>query len=107
MSAGQTAAGIEAFERARGAQGHAFRHDLEVGVLYLAERRLEEAKASLDRVPSSSPDYPMALFKRAQVSVLLGEPDRARRIEAARQHADATTRPMIGNERLFQEGRRP
>jgi hypothetical protein len=43
----------------------------------------------------------MALFKRAQVSVLLNEPDRAARIDAARRHADATTRPLIANERLF------
>jgi hypothetical protein len=43
----------------------------------------------------------MALFKRAQVSVLLGEPDRAARIETARQRADATTRDPIARERLF------
>ena len=107
MRAGLTPAGIDAFEKARGIQGRAFRHDLELGVLYLAARRLEDAKASLDRIPSSSPDYPMALFKRAQVSVLLGEPDRAARIAAARRRADATTGPMIARERLFQEGRRP
>jgi hypothetical protein len=47
----------------------------------------------------------MALFKRAQVSVLLGEPDRAARIEKARARADATTRPLIDRERLFQAGR--
>jgi hypothetical protein len=45
----------------------------------------------------------MALFKRAQVSVLLGEPDRAARIEAARRGADATTRALIARERLFRE----
>jgi hypothetical protein len=43
----------------------------------------------------------MALFKRAQVSVLLNEPDQAARIEAARRHADATTRELIARERLF------
>jgi hypothetical protein len=43
----------------------------------------------------------MALFKRAQVSVLLHEPDQARRIELARQRADATTRELIARERLF------
>jgi hypothetical protein len=64
-------------------------------VLYLDARRLEEARDALDRVPASHPEYPMALFKRAQVSVLLNEPDRAARIEAARRHADATTRPLI------------
>jgi choline-sulfatase len=105
MSAAQTPAAIDAFERARVMQGQAFSHDLELGVLYLAARRLDEAKASLDRVPVSSADYPMALFKRAQVSVLTGEPDRAARIDAARRRADATTGPMIKRERLFQEGR--
>jgi choline-sulfatase len=102
MSAGQTPAAIEALEKARVIQGTTFGHDLELGVLYLAARRLEEAKASLDRVPSADPDYPMALFKRAQVSVLLGEPDRAARIAAARQGADSTTGPLIAKERLFQ-----
>jgi hypothetical protein len=43
----------------------------------------------------------MALFKRAQVSVLLNEPDQAARIDAARRHADTTTRELIGRERLF------
>ena len=80
------------------------RHDLELGVLYLAERRLTEARDALDRVPLDSPDAAMALFKRAQVSVLLGEPDAQQRIEAANARADATTRPLIENERLF---RRP
>ena len=45
--------------------------------------------------------YPMALFKRAQVSVLLNEPDSAARIAKARQGANATTRPLIEAEKLF------
>jgi len=49
----------------------------------------------------------MALFKRAQVSVLLHEPDRAARIERARQKADATTRELVARERLFQESGAP
>ena len=83
-SAGRTADAIEALEKARAAQGAAFSHDLELGVLYLAARRFAEARDALDRVPASHPGYPMALFKRAQVSVLLGEPDRAARIAGAR-----------------------
>ena len=51
--------------------------------------------------------YPMALFKRAQVSVLLNEPDRRARIEAAKQHADASIRELISRERLFQDIRLP
>jgi hypothetical protein len=43
----------------------------------------------------------MALFKRAQVSVLLNEPDSSARIEAARRRANPTTRQLIDNERLF------
>jgi tetratricopeptide (TPR) repeat protein len=101
MGVGRTALALESFEAARAAQGPAFRHDLELGVLYLAARRFAEARDALDRVPSSHPAYPMALFKRAQVSVLLGEADRAARIEAARRRADATTRPLIERERLF------
>ena len=46
----------------------------------------------------------MALFKRAQVSVLLHEPDQGQRIELARQRADATTRELIASERLFKGG---
>lgn len=103
MSAGQTTLAIETFERARALQGSAFGHDLELGVLYLAARRLPEAKESLDRVSPSHPAYPMALFKRAQVSVLLQEPDRNARIEIARERADATTRKLIATERLFQD----
>jgi tetratricopeptide (TPR) repeat protein len=102
MSAGQTALAIDALEKARDMEGGAFAHDLELGVLYLAARRLPEARDALDRVAPSHPGYPMALFKRAQVSVLLREPDQAARIARARERADATTRPLIANERLFE-----
>src|SRR5918992_1418911 len=102
MAAEQTRVAIGAFEQARELQGAAFEHDLEIGVLYLAERRLVEARDAFDRVRPSHPEYPMALFKRAQVSVLLNEPDRAARIERARQRADGTTRELIAKERLFQ-----
>lgn len=101
LAAGQTAAAIEAFTKARDLLGSAFRHDLELGVLYLDARRLLEARDALDRVPSSHRGYPMALFKRAQVGVLLNEPDRGERIERARRHADATTRELIAREQLF------
>jgi Tfp pilus assembly protein PilF len=107
MGVGNTAVALASLEAARAGQGRTFRHDLELGVLYLAERRLAEARAALDRVPSSHPGYPMALFKRAQVSVLLGEPDQRARIEAARRRADATTRELIAREQLFQAARTP
>jgi len=102
MALGQTAPAIDSFEKARAMQGAAFQHDTELGVLYLASQRLEDARAALDRVAPSDPAYAMALFKRAQVSVLLHEPDAASRIAAARTHADATTRELIAHERLFQ-----
>lgn len=102
MSLGQTAAAIESFEKARALQGAEFKHDTELGVLYLASNRLDEARAALDRVSPSDPSYPMALFKRAQVSVLMREPDAPARIAAARAGANAMTRELIARERLFQ-----
>jgi tetratricopeptide (TPR) repeat protein len=101
MAVGDTPTAIAAFEQARTMQGAAFRNDLELGVLYLAARRYDEARNALDRVSANDRAYPMALFKRAQVSVVLNESDRAERIRRARQHADATTRELIARERLF------
>jgi len=102
MSLGQTAPAIDSFEKARSIEGTSFKHDTELGVLYLASQRFDDARTALDRVAPSNPSYPMALFKRAQVSVLLHEPDAPSRIAAARAHADATTRELIAHERLFQ-----
>jgi tetratricopeptide (TPR) repeat protein len=101
MDAGQTDAALAAFQRARALQPAAFKNDLELGVLYLAARRYADGKAALDRVLAVRPDEAMALFKRAQVSVLLREPDAPARIELARAKADATTRELIARERLF------
>lgn len=101
MAVGDTPLAIESFERARYQQGTAFRHDLELGALYLAIRQFAQSRDALDRVPASHPEYPLALFKRAQVSVLLNEPDRAARIAKAKERADETTRALIENERLF------
>lgn len=102
MHLSQTMSAIESFEKARRLLGSGFQHDLELGVLYLAAQRFPEARDALDRVPSSHPDYPMTLFKRAQVSVLLREPDHPERIARAQRYADATTRDLIARERLFQ-----
>jgi choline-sulfatase len=95
MRIGNTPVAIDAFERAHAG------HDLELGVLYLAAGRLADARAALDRVPPSHPAYAMALFKRAQVSVLLHEPDAPARIDAARAHANPMTRELIARETLF------
>ncbi|HTI38863.1 MAG TPA: sulfatase-like hydrolase/transferase [Vicinamibacterales bacterium] len=101
MEAGNTPVAIDAFTRARAAQGAAFDHDLDLGVLYMDQSRFADARDALDRVPPSSPDYPMAVFKRAEVAVLLREPDARDRIELARKKADAVTRPLIEKDRLF------
>ena len=103
MEAGSTPVALDAFERARMLQGAGFRNDLELGLLYLDARRFADARDALDRVGPSHPEYPMALFKRAQVSVLLNEPDAAARIDRARRGADATTRDLVARERLFQK----
>jgi Tfp pilus assembly protein PilF len=102
MEAGRTADAIAAFEHLRALQGAAFLNDLDLGVLYMDARRFDEARQALDRVAPGSPNYPMAVFKRAEVSVLLHEPDAASRIAVARAHADAETRPLIARDRLFQ-----
>lgn len=101
MESGDTAAATVGFEQARTLRGGRFAYDLELGVLYLAALRLPDAAAALDRVPSASPGYAMALFKRAQVSVLMKEPNAPARIALAKQHADATTAKLIQSERLF------
>jgi hypothetical protein len=102
MQAQQTPLAIESFERARALAGASFANDLELGVLYLAARRYADARDALDRIPPSHAEYPMVLFKRAQVSVLLKEPDSAARIARARARADGTTRELIAREKLFQ-----
>jgi tetratricopeptide (TPR) repeat protein len=102
MSIGDTASGLRSYERARELQRGAFAHDLELGVLYLDQSRLAEAAAAFDRVPESDPRHPLALFKRAQVAALIRAPDAGARIDAARRAADATTRPLIERERLFE-----
>nr|MDQ3282420.1 sulfatase-like hydrolase/transferase [Acidobacteriota bacterium] len=65
MAVGDTSGAIASLE------GAGAGHELELGVLYLASGRYAEAREALDQVPPSSADYPMALFKRAQVAVLL------------------------------------
>jgi tetratricopeptide (TPR) repeat protein len=102
MNLGQTGPAIESFEKARSAEGSSFSHNLELGALYMAAGRMPEARDALDRVPPTHPAYPLALFKRAQVSVLLHEADAPARIAAAQRQANAMTRDLIAHERLFQ-----
>jgi len=101
MRLGETGPALAALERAREIQGETFQRHLELGVLYLSARRLDDARTALDRVPPDHPAAAMALFKRAQVSVLLHEPDSRERIRAAWAGADPSTRKLIADERLF------
>jgi Tfp pilus assembly protein PilF len=101
MALGRSGEAVQAFENAR-RLGDTGCCDLELGVLYLAEQRFDDARQALDRIPPDHTAWPMVLFKRAQVSVLLGEADRAARVRAAREAADAVTAELIARERLFE-----
>ena len=112
MQAQQTDTAIAAFESARQLQGEArgsgsARRSRTISNWACCISRRADSTTpvtALDRVPATHPGYAMALFKRAQVSVLLKEPDQAARIARAKQGADATTRPLIARERLFMTG---
>lgn len=105
MATGDTPGALDAFERARSLEGDRFGHDLEMGVCYLSARRFVEARDALDRaigrLPAKHPDLPMALFKRAEVAVLLHEPESTGHIRRAWERADATTRPLLERDTLF------
>ena len=101
MALGRNADAISAFEQALALDSAGFTSDLELGVCYLADRQLEAARDALDRVEASHPAYAMALFKRAQVSVLLQEADRVDRVRRAYRRSDAEVRRLIESETLF------
>lgn len=105
MATGDTPGALDAFERARALEGDRFGHDLEMGVCYLSARRFAEARDALDRaighLPAKHPDLPMALFKRAEVAVLLHEPESAGHIRRAWERADATTRTLLERDTLL------
>ncbi|MCH9650636.1 MAG: sulfatase-like hydrolase/transferase [Deltaproteobacteria bacterium] len=101
MAQGKTLLAIDSYEQAQILESKNFERFLELGVLYLSNGQAERAGESLDRVAPDHPGYPMALFKRAQVSVLLGEADRRLRVQRARESADANTQRLIASEKLF------
>jgi Tfp pilus assembly protein PilF len=101
MNNGDTKAAISAFEQARQILDQRFMENLELGALYLADRQYSNAALSLDKVSRFHPAYPLALFKRAQVSVLLNEADAEARFRLAWQRADNNTRRLIVSEKLF------
>ena len=102
MSTELTGDAIATYEQLRSRNAAAFDNHLELGVLYLATGRLGDARTELDQVQPGHRDYAMALFKRAQVAVLLKEQDAPSRIEMARRFATPLTRELIARERLFQ-----
>jgi len=103
MALRDTKGAIRAFEIARKMLADQFTFHFELGVLYMAAGRFKEAASSLDRVSSQDSDYAMALFKRAQASVLMDESDRGKRVRQAWMQADKTTRPLIEAEPLFRD----
>ena len=102
MSLRETTEAIRAFENAQKLLGDEFRNHMDLGMLYMADGRFSKAAVSLDKVPSQHPGYAVALFKRAQASVLLNEIDRENRVRQAWVHANQTTRPLILADPLFE-----
>jgi len=103
MALRDTKGAIRAFEISRKMLADQFTYHFELGVLYMAAGRFKEAASSLDKVPRRDSDYAMALFKRAQASVLMDETDREQRVRQAWARADETTKPLIEAEQLFRD----
>ncbi len=106
MAVRNSPSAIAAFEKAQLLLGDAFGDHLELGVCYMDLERFQDAAYSFDRDPPSHPGYDMARFKRAQVSVLLGEPDAAARIDGAENTDNERVLGLIRNEPLFRRVRR-
>lgn len=102
MQRGSTEPAIAAFEQARLLAGTDFSGALDLAVCYMDMRRYHDAAGLLESVPAEDPRYPLALFKRAQVAVLIRDPEVGRWIELARANADGLTQPMIDSEKLFE-----
>ena len=98
---GRVADAIATLEKLRAILGPRFGYDLQLGMLYQMSGRFPEAEAALDRVPPGSPLFAMALYKRAQISVMLREPDAAQRVESAREHADSMTQQLMARDPAF------
>jgi tetratricopeptide (TPR) repeat protein len=103
MTLRDTKGAIRAFETAQKMLLEQFRFNLELGMLYMADRQFNAAALSLDKVSRLHPAYPTALFKRAQLSVLMKESDREERVRQAWLQADKNTRPLIEAEPLFRD----
>ncbi len=101
MSRQQTENAVWAFQESFRIQGPAFANHLELGVCLLVLEQYREAADHLERVPARHPEYAMALFKRAQVAALLGEPDTRERVATALSLADEEMRALILRDTLL------
>ena len=95
-----------AFERARALHAGRLHERSGARGALPGARRFAEARTALDRALAARPDDAMALFKRAQVSVLLNEPDSAGEDRAgARDERMRRRGRSIERERLFKSER--
>ncbi len=101
MERGRSQAALEHLLAARELQGQAFGQNLELGACYMDLRRFDEAAPCFEQVTASSPAYPLALYKRAQLAALRQEPDFRARLEAAQRAATPETRPLLERDPLF------
>ena len=92
---------VTALRKALDLNPEGFDRFLELGVCLMDIGDHPGAGAMFDRVSQDHPGYAMALFKRAQVSVLTGEPDARQRIDAAASSGDPRILQLIENEPLF------
>lgn len=101
LESGQSSEAIAAYERARQILPAAFDDHLVLGVLYMDAGRAREARRELESVLPSSANYPLALYKRAQLAFLTRERDAGTWLDRARTAANEETRRLIESDPLF------
>ena len=107
MLEGRSQDAVDVFLMARDLQGGQFQRNLDLGACLMDLKRFEEARECFDLVSPDHPGWAMALFKRAQISVLLGELDAQARIEDAYINGNSNTRSLIQKETLFKRFGKP
>ncbi len=103
MERGRSAIALEHLLAAKELQGQDFSQHLELGACFMDLRRFDEAAPCFDLVPQTSPAFPLALFKRAQLAALRHESDLRARYQAALRGATPETRPLLERDPLFAE----
>lgn len=103
MERGRSSVALEHLLAAKTLQGQAFAQHLELGACLMDLRRFDEAAPCFDLVPPSSPAYPLALYKRAQLAALRQEADLRIRYQAAQRAATPETRPLLERDPLFKD----